>query len=201
MPAGFPVEPAIRFCAELALIGLAGWYVFVYLGAARQLMRLGRLSVAAFWLLMVSWVSVQLVDRLHLHYPQESSYYPLTRFAMYEAGKPAEAVPSYYIEGIRANGAAARIDPADWLSSVEPTALDNRFLVLIDWLDSGDRVNAARADREIEGYLSGLRRILAESGEPVPAAFVLHATTHRVRDGTLVADSVVWRTSVAEGGR
>lgn len=201
MPAGFPVEHAIRLFAELALLGLAGWYMFVHLGAARHLMPLGRLPVAAFSLLMLSWLSVQLVDRRHLHYPQESSYYPLTRFAMYEAGNPTETIPSYYIEAERANGPVTRIDLAEWLPSVEPTALDNRFLVLIGWLESGNREDIARAEREILGYLSGLRAILAESGEPIPAGFVLHATTHRVRDGALVADSVVWRTSVGEGGR
>lgn len=120
---------------------------------------------------------------------------------MYEAGDPAETVPSYYIEGVRVNGTATRIDPAEWLPSVEPTALDNRFLVLIGWLESGDRANAARADREIEVYLSGLRTILAESAEPVPTDFALHAVTHRLRDGVLVADSVIWRTPGAEGER
>lgn len=201
MPAAFPVEPAIRFVAELALIGLAGWYIFVHLEAARHLMRLGRLPVAAFWLLMVSWLSVQLVDRLHAFYPQTSSYYPLARFAMYEAGNPAETVRLYYIEGLRANDTAIQIDPAEWFPSVEPTALDNRFLVLIGWLESDDGANAARAEREIEGYLTGLRTILAERAEPVPADFVLHATTYRVRDGVLVADSVVWRGSEAAGER
>lgn len=201
MPAGFPVEPAVRFVAELALLGLASWYVFVHLGAARHLRRLGPIPVAAFWLLMVSWLSVQLVDRLHLYYPQESSYYPLTRFAMYEAGHPTEAVPAYYIEAEHAGGGTSRLDLAEWIPSVEPTALDNRFLVLIGWLDSDDREDIARAEREILGYLSGLRKILAESGEPVPAGFALHATTHRLRDGGLVADSVVWRTCGAEGER
>lgn len=199
MSAGFPVEPAIRFLAELALLGLACWYLLAHLGAARHLRQLGRLPAAVFWLLMLSWLSVQLVDRLHLYYPQESSYYPLTRFAMYERGSSDETVPSYYIEGIQANGGLTRIDPAEWFPSVEPTALDNRLLVLIGWLESGDRVNVARAEREIEGYVSGLRTILAERAEPVPENFVLHATTYRVRDGVLVADSVVWRATAAEG--
>lgn len=68
MPAGFPVEPAVRFFAELALLGIAGWYVFARLGGARQLMRLGLLPVAAFWLLMAAWLGVQLVDGLHAYY-------------------------------------------------------------------------------------------------------------------------------------
>lgn len=192
---GVPLEPAFRFVAELALIGAAGWFVFIRLGAARHLAHLGRGARVGFWLLMLSWLGVQLVDRLQLYYPQDASYYPLVRFAMYEAGKPTETVPGHYVEGRLPDGRVAAIDLAAWLPSVDATALDNRLVVLIRWLHTGTEAEAARADREIAGYVSGVRAIMAEAGEPVPATMYVHATAHRVGDAALVADTVVWASS------
>lgn len=195
MTEGFPLEPALRLLAEIALIGVVGWFVFIRLGAARHLAHLGRGARVAFWLFMLSWLGVQLVDRLHLHYPQAASYYPLIRFAMYEAGNPTETIPGYYLEGRLPDGRVVAIDLAAWLPSVDATALDNRFVVLLRRLRTGTDVEASRAAREIDGYVSGVRTIMAEADEPVPTAVSLHATAYRVSDAALVADTVVWTSS------
>lgn len=195
MTEAFPLEPALRFLAETALLGIAGWFVFIRLGAARHLAYLGRGARVAFCLFMLSWLGVQLVDRLHLHYPQASSYYPLIRFAMYEAGNPTQTVPGHYVESRLPDGRVVDVDFAAWLPSVDATALDNRFVVLVRWLRTGTEAEASRAAREIAGYASGVRSIMAEAGGPVPKTMSLHATAYRVSDAALVADTVVWTWS------
>lgn len=186
------MEPALRFSAEIALIALGFWLIFVHGGTARHLAKLGAPRASVLVLFLVAWLAIQLGDRLHLFYPQERSYYPLVRFAMYEIGWPTETVQSYYVEGEGPPGTTRRLDLATWFPSVEPTALDNRLTLLAHWLEAGSAGDANRARREIGGYVSGLAAALAKAGEPLPRRISLHATRHRVFDRHLVADTVVW---------
>lgn len=187
------VEPVIRFTAEVALIGVAFWFMLVRLAVARHLAKLGSGRVAVFALLMFLWLSVQLVDRLHPYYPQETTYYPVTRFAMFQHARPVESVPDYYFEGSFADGSSARIDLAEWFPSIEPTSLDNRIGVLAGWLEADSPADSGRAERELRAYVAGLRSVLAETGHQVPPSVSLHATEIRVVDRKVVSDTVVWR--------
>ena len=194
------LELTLRATLEALLIAVAFWIMLYPLGAAQHLARLGAVRVVALSAFMVFWIAVHLADRGQYFYPQPASFYPAARFAMYEAGEPRETIPSYRLEGRLADGSAREIDLASFFPSVDLASLDSRMLTVSSGLRSGDPRARWLAERELEGYVAGIRSILAARDEPPLVEVSFHATRHRIRDRSLVRDTVQWSESAWRPG-
>lgn len=194
------LELTLRATLEGFLIAAAFWLMLYRLDAAQHLARLGTTPVVAFSAFMVFWIAAHLADRGQYFYPQPASFYPAARFAMYEAGEPRETIPSYRLEGRLADRSAREIDLASFFPSVDLASFDSRMLAVSSGLRSSDPQRRQLAEREIEGYLEGIRSILAVQDERRLVEVSFHATRHRISDRALVQDTMLWNRSYGEPG-
>jgi len=194
------LELTLRATLEAICIAAAFWIMLFPLGAARHLARLGPRRLLALTLMMGLWVTVQLADRGQYFYPQPASFYPAARFAMYEAGEPRETIPSYRLAGRFPDGTTREINLATFFPSVDVASLDSRMLAVSAGLRSADPEMRLRAERELEGFVAGIRSILADRNEPRPVVVAFHSTRHRITDRALVRDTVPWSASSRAAG-
>gem|GEM_PF-1065411 len=131
----------------------------------RRLFALGAAALTVFYIFIGGWSVVQMVDRWQYDYPQDVSFIPLTRFAMYQAQLESSVEASYAWQATLADGSERDVNIAKEFESVGLPPMSTRMRVLLGWAhDPEDDQQHADAARELELYAEGLYGALSADG-------------------------------------
>lgn len=187
------IELLVRATVELFLVGGALWFIFFRLGVRKHLVKLGRRRFVVLLILLLTWTSVQMVDRWQYFYPQPIGFYPVVRFAMYQIGEKSHVVRTYRFEGLHLDGSTTEMNMTEYFQSVGLPSLHTRMRALTDDLRTGDLNEREAARKELADYARGASALLASQDKPVPNEVVLYSESHLVHDLSLVEERVLAR--------
>ena len=110
---------------------------------------------------------IQLADRWQYHLPERMSFYPLTRFAMYQTGSTAQKVESYRFEG-RIDGVYREINLTEEFRAIGLPAINSKFRMISKKLRSQHATDVRWAESQLAHYCQSVVRLGKARGESLP---------------------------------
>jgi hypothetical protein len=122
------------------------------------------------------FVVVQAVDRWQYFHRPVVSFFPFSRFAMYQTGTPAEAVHVYRMT----DGKGNEVNPTQVLSAIGVPSLSSKFAWISSAAASSTPEDRRWAREELEAYARSMKRISERRGSSFPDSLILWLDRHPV---------------------
>lgn len=190
-------ELVIRAVLELLfLLAVVGGLLF-FTDLRKRLYPFGAAALTTVFIFFGAWGVIQMVDRWQYDYPQQASFVPLTRFAMYQAQLTETVEASYSWQATLADGSTREVNVADEFSAVGLPPMSTRMRVLLSWMWGPEGSDRDRAEEELTLFATALVRALEEDGLEVDEiAFSRLTGTPGAADSELL---ISWNVDELEG--
>lgn len=173
-------ELIVRATVESALLLILLGLIFRYF-AHKSLKLLGAWRLLGFLVFVLLWTGVHLLDRWQYFYPQKISFYPLTRFAMYQIGDSRPIAKAYDFVGIYRDGSERSENLSQAFRAVGLPAFSTRMRVLTRHIEmGGDKAEAAK--REFLMFIQSYLRYLKAQDKELPSSIRVDRVQQRVSD-------------------
>lgn len=165
-------ELLLRFSLESVIL-LGSFLVIFHLTAFKQLLsRLPILKKRAIYCFFLCWTLVQCADRLQYHFPPAFSFYPLTRFAMYQTGKVGNSINVYkFLYQSEGQLKKRELSVTKKFSSIGLPSVNSRFNHIGELLLSNDLEKRNNGLKQIKIYCRTVAEILIKEDQNPEAVY------------------------------
>ncbi len=152
-------ELLLRSGIEMILLLAIAWILVYKTSLLNRLHALGSERIIGFFLFLLIWTGIHLVDRWQYFYPQKISFYPMTRFAMYQHGIPQDLVQAYKFQITYADNTTEEVNLTEVFDAVGLPSFSTRMRILAKDLENHFEKpeRYRRASQEIKSFMQAYR--------------------------------------------